>query len=53
MRATPSLVIQTSFLGDVVLTTPLVRRLAQRGPVTVVTTPGAAALLQGLSLIHI
>ncbi|MBK8248712.1 MAG: glycosyltransferase family 9 protein [Gemmatimonadetes bacterium] len=47
MRATPSLVIQTSFLGDVVLTTPLVRRLAQRGPVTVVTTPGAAALLQG------
>ena len=47
MRATPSLVIQTSFLGDVVLTTPLLRRLAQRGPVTVVTTPVAAPLLQG------
>lgn len=47
MHATPSLVIQTSFLGDVVLTTPLLRRLAPRGPVTVVTTPAAAGLLEG------
>ena len=41
-----SLVIQTSFLGDVVLTTPLLRALAERGPVDVVTTPAAAALLE-------
>ena len=42
-----SLVIQTAFLGDVVLTTPLLRALAARhGPVDVVTTPAAAALLE-------
>lgn len=40
-----SLVIQTSFLGDMVLTTPLLVRLAQRGPVDVVATPTAAPLL--------
>lgn len=41
-----SLVIQTAFLGDVVLTTPLLEALAARhGPVDVVTTPGAAPLL--------
>jgi heptosyltransferase-2 len=40
-----SLVIQTSFLGDTVLTTPLLAQLANRGPVDVVTTPAAAALL--------
>ena len=40
-----SLVIQTSFLGDVVLTTPLVAELARRGPVHVVATPGGAPLL--------
>ncbi len=39
--------IQTSFLGDVVLTTPLVAELAKRGPVTCVVTPGAAPLLDG------
>ncbi len=40
-------VIQTAFLGDVVLTTPLLSRLAERhGPVDVVTTPAAAALLE-------
>jgi heptosyltransferase-2 len=40
-----SLVIQTSFLGDVVLTTPLIAELAQRGPVDVLVTPvGAEAL---------
>jgi heptosyltransferase-2 len=40
-----SLVIQTSFLGDVILTTPLIRELAKRGPVDVlVTPPGAAAV---------
>jgi heptosyltransferase-2 len=42
-----ALVIQTSFLGDVVLTTPLIARLAQSGAVDVVTTPAAAALLTG------
>jgi len=42
-----SLAIQTAFLGDVVLTTPLLRVLAQRhGPVDVVTTPAAAPLLE-------
>ena len=41
-----SLVIQTAFLGDVVLTTPLLEALAARhGPVDVVTTPAAAPLL--------
>ena len=43
----PTLVIQTAFLGDVVLTTPLLGVLAARhGPVDVVTTPAAAALLE-------
>lgn len=42
-----SLVIQTSFLGDTVLTTPLVRELAARGPVDIVVTPAAAPLLAG------
>ena len=40
-----SLVIQTSFLGDVILTTPLMATLAERGPVDVITTPAAAPLL--------
>lgn len=42
---TSSLVIQTSFLGDTVLTTPLIAELAKRGPVDVVTTPASASLL--------
>jgi heptosyltransferase-2 len=40
-----SLVIQTSFLGDVILTTPLIRELAKRGPVDVIVTPQGAAVL--------
>lgn len=41
-----SLVIQTSFLGDVILTTPLIAELAGRGPVDVLATPlGATALV--------
>lgn len=40
-----SLVVQTSFLGDMVLTTPLIRELARRGPVDVVATPANAGLL--------
>lgn len=40
-----SLVIQTSFLGDLVLTTPLLAELALRGPVDVVVTPASAPLL--------
>jgi len=40
-----SLVVQTSFLGDMVLTTPLLAYLAERGVVDVVSTPAAAALL--------
>lgn len=40
-------VIQTAFLGDVVLTTPLLSLLAERhGPVDVVTTSAAATLLE-------
>ncbi|MBA3656770.1 MAG: lipopolysaccharide heptosyltransferase II [Gemmatimonadaceae bacterium] len=35
----PSLVVQTSFLGDVILTTPLIAELSRRGPVDVLTTP--------------
>jgi heptosyltransferase II len=43
----PALVIQTAFLGDVVLTTPLISVLAERhGPVDVVTTPAAGSLLE-------
>lgn len=42
---TTSLVIQTAFIGDAVLTTPLIAELAKRGPVDVVTTPTAAAVL--------
>jgi lipopolysaccharide heptosyltransferase II len=42
-----ALVIQTAFLGDVVLTTPLLSALADRhGPVDVMTIPAAAPLLQ-------
>ncbi|OLC11445.1 MAG: lipopolysaccharide heptosyltransferase II [Gemmatimonadetes bacterium 13_1_40CM_66_11] len=42
-----TLVIQTAFLGDVVLSTPLLSALAaQHGPVDVVTTPIAAPLLE-------
>ena len=42
-----TLVIQTAFLGDVVLTTPLLAALAaEHGPVDVVTTPLAAPLLE-------
>src|SRR5204862_7735219 len=41
-----TLVIQTAFLGDVILTTPLLAALAARhGRVDVVTTPIAAPLL--------
>jgi heptosyltransferase-2 len=42
-----TLVIQTAFLGDVVLTTPLLSALgAEHGPVDVVTTAIAAPLLE-------
>ena len=42
-----TLVVQTAFLGDGVLTTPLLTVLAERhGPVDVVTTPAAAPLLE-------
>jgi len=47
VRPSATLVIQTAFLGDVVLTTPLLAALAERhGPVDVVTTPAAAALVE-------
>ena len=42
---TDALVIQTSFLGDMVLTTPLLAYLAQSNSVDVVSTPAAGALL--------
>ncbi len=38
-------VLQTSFLGDMILTTPLIDRLAARGAVDVVATPANAPLL--------
>jgi heptosyltransferase-2 len=44
---TASVVVQTSFLGDTILTTPLLAQLAHRGPVDVVTTPAAASVLKG------
>jgi heptosyltransferase-2 len=45
---TATLVIQTAFLGDVILTTPLLTALARKhGPVDVVVTPGAAVLIEG------
>lgn len=40
-----SIVLQTAFLGDMILTTPLFVRLAERGPVDVVATPASAGLL--------
>lgn len=41
------MVIQTAFLGDVILTTPLLAALArQHGPVDLVTTPAAASLVE-------
>lgn len=42
-----SLVVQTSFLGDVVLTTPLIAELARRGPVDVLTSREGVAILHG------
>lgn len=49
----PTLVVQTAFLGDVVLTTPLLAALAARhGPVDVVTTPSAAPLLATHPAVH-
>ena len=38
--------MQTSYIGDVVLTTPLITRLAQDGEVDVITTPIGASLLK-------
>jgi heptosyltransferase-2 len=54
LHPSPSVVVvQTAFLGDVVLTTPLLEALAaQYGPVDVVTTPGAAALLESHPAVH-
>jgi lipopolysaccharide heptosyltransferase II len=46
------LVVQTSFLGDTVLTTPLIAELARRGPVNVVVTPASAPLLARNPNIH-
>jgi glucokinase len=47
-RRSAALVIQTAFLGDVILTTPLLTALARKhGPVDVVVTPGAAGLIEG------
>lgn len=40
-----TLVVQTSFLGDMVLTTPLIAAVAARGPVDVVGTPASIPLL--------
>lgn len=45
MTPPASLIVQTSFLGDMVLTTPLIAHLAAAGPVDVLCTPAASALL--------
>jgi heptosyltransferase-2 len=51
--ASRALVIQTAFLGDVVLTTPLLEAVAARhGPVDVVTTPAAAPLIETHSAVR-
>jgi heptosyltransferase II len=42
----PSLVVQTAFIGDMVLTTPLIAELARRGAVDVVGTPANLPLLR-------
>ena len=42
---TLSLIIQTSYLGDVILTTPLIAELARHGPVDLLVTPGGADIL--------
>jgi len=45
--AASALLVQTAFLGDVVLTTPLLAALAERhGRLDVVTTPAAAPLVE-------
>ena len=47
MKREGVLVIQTAFLGDVILTTPLLAALARRhGPVDLITTPAAAVLVE-------
>lgn len=44
-----TLVVQTAFLGDVILTTPLLAALAERhGPVDVLVRPAAAPLVETL-----
>jgi heptosyltransferase-2 len=40
-----ALVIQTSFLGDVILTTPLIAEVSEHGPADVVVTPEGGAVL--------
>lgn len=47
-----SLVVQTSFIGDMVLTTPLIAALSRRGPVDVVATPANATLLANNPLVR-
>lgn len=48
-----TLVIQTAFLGDVILTTGLLETLAERdGPVDVVVTPAAAPLAESLASVR-
>ncbi|MDX2058389.1 MAG: hypothetical protein SFV24_11355, partial [Gemmatimonadales bacterium] len=48
-----TLVIQTAFLGDVVLTTGLLSALAERhGPVDVLVTPAAADLVSTLPTVR-
>lgn len=42
-----SLLVQTSFIGDAILTTPLIAALAARGLVDVLATPSGASVLQG------
>ncbi len=52
-RREGTLVVQTAYLGNVVLTTPLLAVLAERhGPVDVVAQPGSASVLDGHSAVR-
>ena len=49
MPEAPTLIADTSFLGDVLCAEPLARRVAERhpGPVDFLTSPGGAQMLAG------
>lgn len=48
----PTLVLQLERLGDLVQTTPLIDRLARKGPVEVVALENAASVLEGMPAVR-